>query len=145
MLTAVQFQSNPLFHGFIPPKYPDLMIDEFLSIAEAELEEHRQCMGAQFDRIVFLLTAHRLSKWNASGLLTDAAVTSVGVLPVSEIRQIVSSLSVSDEAGSESINFQPNSSNASDTGAEDLASTQFGAMYLTLFKKYKCSRSWMVI
>jgi len=145
-LTHVQFHSNPLFMSFVAPKYPDAVIDEFLSMAEDELNEHRGCMGTQFDRIASLLTAHRLTKWSSSGLLTSPAVTSVGILPVSEMRQLVSSLSVSDEAGSESITFQPNSSNSgADAGPEDFTSTQYGVMYLSLFSKYKCSRSWMVV
>jgi Protein of unknown function (DUF4054) len=142
-LSHTQFQSNSIFQGFASPKYSDAIIDDFLSIAEAELEEHRGCMGVQFNRIVFLLTAHRLTKWSAGGLLTIPGISPIGVMPIGEMRQLVSSLSVSDEAGSESINFQPNPSNA-DTGPEDLSSTSYGTLYLTLFKKYRCVRSWMV-
>jgi hypothetical protein len=146
MPTIADFHASPLFGSFIAPKYPDAIVGEILTMAEAELDEHRQCMGDQFDRITFLLTAHRLTKLNAAGLLTDPAAASVGVMSVSEMKQIVSSLSVSDEAGSESITFvQPNSSNSGiDKSSEDFASTQFGALYLTFFNKFRCPRSWMV-
>ena len=147
MPTIADFHAHPLFGSFIAPKYPDAIVQEFLTIAEAELEEHRSCMGIQFDRIVFFLTAHRLTKLNAAGLLTDSAAPSVGLMSVREMRQIVSNLSVSDEAGSESLTFvQPNSSNSGlDKSAEDFASTQFGVMYLTFFDKFRCPRSWMVV
>lgn len=146
MPTHVELLANPLFSSFTAPKYPSAIVDEFLSIADDELNEHRVCMGKQYDRILFLLTAHRLTKWSASGLLGDSGPASVGVMSVSEMRQMVSSLSVSDEAGSESVTFQPNSSNNTlDASPEDFTSTQFGVMYLSLFNKYKCRMSWMVI
>ena len=146
MATLAEFSANPLFSRFIAPKYPDAIVETFLSIASAELEEHRECMSKQFDLIAFLLAAHRLSKWSSAGLLGDSAVSSVGVLPVSEMRQIVSNLSVSDEAGSESITFrQSNPNPVTDNSAEDFASTEFGILYLSLFKKFRCPRSWAVI
>lgn len=147
MVAIADFHAHPLFGSFIAPKYPDAIVSEFLSIASDELEEHRSCMGTQFDRIAFFLTAHRLAKLNAAGLLTDPATASVGLMSVSEMRQVVSSLEVSDEAGSESVTFiQPNSSNSGlDKSAEDFASTSFGVMYLTLFNQFRCPRSWMVV
>lgn len=147
MVAIADFHAHPLFGSFIAPKYPDAIVAEFLSIAEAELEAHRSCMGVQFDRIAFFLTAHRLTKLNAVGLLTDPATASVGLMSVSEMRQVVSSLSVSDEAGSESVTFvQPNSSNSAlDKSGEEFISTSFGALYLTLFNKFRCPRSWMVV
>ena len=62
------------------------------------------------------------------------------------MRQIVSTLSVSDEAGSESITFQPKPANPTiDPSAEDFQSTEFGVLYLTMFKRFRCLRSWAVV
>lgn len=145
MTTVADFLANPLFARFTEPKYPAAIVDLFLSIAVVELEEHRPCMGSQFNLIAFLLTAHRLTKWSLAGLLAGSVVD-VSVLPLSEMRQIVSTLSVSDEAGSESITFQPKVPNPSlDTSAEDFISTEFGVLYLTMFKKFRCPRSWAVV
>jgi len=146
MATVADFLANPLFARFIAPKYPTAIVDLFLSIAVIELDEHRPCMGAQFDLISFLLSAHRLTKWASAGLLTGPAVVDVSILPLSEMRQIVSTLSVSDEAGSESITFQQNTANpAIDTSAEAFNSTEFGVLYLTMYKKFRCPRSWAVV
>ena len=146
MASVAEFLVNPLFSRFTAPKYPTATVDMFLSIALVELGEHRPCMGLQFDLISFLLTAHRLTKWSSAGLLTSSAATDVSVLPLSEMRQIVSNLSVSDEAGSESITFQQkNVSPLVDTSAEDFGSTEFGILYLTMFKKLRCPRSWAVV
>ena len=146
MATVVELLANPLFARFTAPKYPTAIVDLFLSIAVIELAEHRPCMGAQFDLISFLLSAHRLTKWASAGLLTGSAASDVSVLPLSEMRQIVSTLSVSDEAGSESITFQPKPANPTiDTSAEDFQSTEFGVLYLTMFKKFRCLRSWAVV
>ena len=145
MATVADFLANPLFARFTAPKYPTAIVDLFLSIAVVELAEHRPCMGTQFDLISFLLSAHRLTKWSLAGLLTDSASSDVSVLPLSEMRQIVSTLSVSDEAGSESITFQPKVPNPTiDTSAEDFQSTEFGILYLTMFKRFRCLRSWAV-
>ena len=145
MASVAEFLGNALFSRFTAPKYPTAIVDLFLSIAVVELDEHRRCMGAQFDLITFLLSAHRLTKWASAGLLTGT-VADVSVLPISEMRQIVSSLSVSDEAGSESITFQQkNASPTVDTSAEDFTSTEFGILYLTMFKKFRCPRSWAVV
>ena len=146
MSSVSEFLGNPLFARFIEPKYPNATVDIFLSIALVELDEHRPCMGLQFNLISFLLTAHRLTKWSSAGLLAGSAAVDVSILPISEMRQIVSTLSVSDEAGSESITFQPKASNpAIDTSAEDFVSTEFGVLYLTMFKKFRCPRSWAVV
>ena len=146
MGTVAEFLGNPLFSRFTGAKYPAATVGMFLSIAAIELDEHRAFMGAQFNLISFLLSAHRLTKWASAGLLTGPAVASISVLPISEVRQIVSSLSVSDEAGSESITFQQRPASPTvDTSAEDFASTEFGVMYLTLFKKFRCPRSWAVV
>ena len=146
MATVAEFLLNPLFSRFTGPKYPTATVDLFLSIAVIELDEHRRCMGFQFDLISFLLAAHRLTKWSSAGLLTGPAVVDVSTLPISEMRQIVSSLSVSDEAGSESITFQQNTVNpAIDTSAESFNSTEFGILYLSMFKKFRCPRSWAVV
>jgi len=145
MATVADFLANPLFARFTAPKYPTAIVDLFLSIAVVELAEHRPCMGTQFDLISFLLSAHRLTKWSLAGLLTGSVVD-VSVLPLSEMRQIVSTLSVSDEAGSESITFQPKVPNPTiDTSAEDFQSTEFGILYLTMFKRFRCLRSWAVV
>jgi len=146
MTTVADFLANPLFARFTAPKYPTATVDMFLSIAVVELTEHRACMGTQFDLISFLLSAHRLTKWASAGLLAGPTVIDVSVLPLSEMRQIVSTLSVSDEAGSESITFQQKPASPSvDTSAEDFQSTEFGVLYLTMFKKFRCLRSWAVI
>ena len=146
MATVAEFLGNALFSRFTAPKYPTAIVDLFLSIAVVELDEHRRCMGTQFDLIAFLLSAHRLTRWSSSGLLNGSAAADVSVLPLSEMRQIVSSLSVSDEAGSESITFQQKPSSPTvDTSAEDFNSTEFGILYLTLFKKFRCLRSWAVV
>lgn len=146
MATAAEFLLNPLFSRFVAPKYPTAIVDLFLSIAVVELADHRPCMGQQFDLISFLLTAHRLTKWSLAGLIASPAVVDVSVLPLSEMRQIVSSLSVSDEGGSESITFQPKPNNPSgDTSAEDFVSTEFGILYLTMFKKFRCPRSFAIL
>jgi len=146
MATVAEFLGNPLFSRFTGAKYPAATVDMFLSIAVIELDEHRPCMGAQFDLISFLLSAHRLTKWASAGLLTGPAVVDVSILPLSEMRQIVSTLSVSDEAGSESITFQQNTANpAIDTSAEAFNSTEFGVLYLTMYKKFRCPRSWAVV
>ena len=146
MATVAEFLLNPLFARFTAPKYPTAIVDMFLSIAVVELGEHRPCMGLQFDLISFLLSAHRLTKWSLAGLVSSSAASDVSILPLSDMRQIVSSLSVSDEGGSESITFQqkPAIPNA-DPSAEDFASTEFGVLYLTLFKKFRCLRSWAVV
>ena len=145
MTTVAELLANPLFARFTEPKYPAAIVDLFLSIAVTELEEHRTCMGMQFNLIAFLLSAHRLTKWSLAGLLAGSVVD-VSVLPLSELRQIVSTLSVSDEAGSESITFQPKVPNPSlDTSAEDFQSTEFGILYLTMFKRFRCLRSWAVV
>ena len=146
MVSVAEFLANPLFSRFTAPKYPTATVDLFLSIALVELGEHRPCMALQFDLISFLLTAHRLTRWSSAGLLTSSATTDVSILPLSEMRQIVSNLSVSDEAGSESITFQQKASSPLlDTSAEDFASTEFGILYLTMFKKFRCPRSWAVV
>lgn len=145
MATVAEFLGNALFSRFIAPKYPTAVVDMFLSIAAIELDEHRAFMGIQFNLISFLLSAHRLTKWSSAGLLAGT-VADVSVLPISEMRQIVSSLSVSDEAGSESITFQQKPASPTiDPSSEDFASTEFGVLYLTLFKKFKCPRSWAVV
>lgn len=141
MPTLSQFKTNPLLQTFNDPKYPDSVIEEFLSMAISELEEHRQCMGSQFDRIACMLTAHRISKWSAGGLFSGS---NVGELPLSEMRQIVSSLSVTDEGGSESVTFRQDQQNNSDKSSEDFGSTEFGRLYLSLYERYKCPRTWMV-
>lgn len=144
MPTQSEFIANPLFVSFVPPKYPIAVVDDFLTIADAELAEHKACMGAMYDRILFYLTAHRLTKWGASAANIEGAIGEV--LSVSEIRQIASSLSVSDESGSESVTFQPNSSNSAiDSSPEDFTSTQYGVLYLSLYKKFKCRTTWMVV
>lgn len=135
------FQANPLFAEFVEPKYDSAIVEEMLTIAEDGLENHRQCMGIHFSRCVFFLAAHRLVKFQASGMTRN----SVTDLSVAEMRQVVSSLSVSDEAGSESITFQSNpTSGAGSSGLEDFESTQFGILYLTFYNQYKCPRTWMV-
>ena len=146
MATASEFRSHPLFLSFTAPKYSDEHINVFLSMAEAELEGDRSCMGTQFTLICFLLAAHRLTRWSVLSLGNSSTVES---LSLSEIREVVDSLSVSDEAGSESINFrsQPASDISKITGGfdpEQLGSTTYGAMYLTLYSKNRCVRSWMV-
>jgi len=146
MTTVADFLANPLFARFTAPKYPTATVDLFLLIAVVELDEHRPCMGAQFNLISSLLSAHRLTKWASAGLLAGPTVIDVSVLPLSEMRQIVSTLSVSDEAGSESITFQPKPAIPSvDTSAEDFQSTEFGVLYLTMYKKFRCPRSWAVV
>lgn len=146
MATVAEFLGNPLFSRFTGAKYPTATVDMFLSIAVIELDEHRPCMGIKFDLIAFLLSAHRLTKWASAGLLAGPAVNSISVLPISEVRQIVSSLSVSDEAGSESITFQQKTPSPTlDPSAEDFTSTEFGVLYLTMFKKFRCLRSWAVV
>ena len=145
MATVAEFLGNALFSRFTAPKYPTAVVDMFLSIAAIELDEHRAFMGIQFNLISFLLSAHRLTKWSSAGILAGT-VADVSVLPISEMRQIVSSLSVSDEAGSESITFQQKSASGTiDPSSEDFASTEFGVLYLTLFKKFRCPRSWAVV
>lgn len=146
MATASEFRLNPLFASFTAPKYPDAIIDFFLSMAESELESDRECMESQFTLICLLLTAHRLIKWAAIGVGSSSITQD---LSLSEIREVVSSLSASDEAGSESINFRsPETSDISKiTGGfdpEQLGSTTYGSMYLTLYAKNRCVRSWMV-
>lgn len=144
MPTQAEFIANPLFESFVPPKYPIEIVNEFLFVSDAELSEHKDCMGQMYDRIVFYLTAHRLSEWSANQF-SLAEAQPAEVLPVSEIRRIVSSLSVSDEAGSESVSFQPLPSPGPGSSPEAFESTSYGRMYLSLFKRYKCINTWMVI
>lgn len=148
MATASEFRLNPLFTSFTAPKYPDAIIDVFLSMAESELESDRECTGNQFTLICFLLTAHRLVRWAVLSLNSGGA-GAIGSLSLSEVREIVDTLSASDEAGSESINFRsaPTTDISKVTGGfdpEQLASTTYGTMYLNLYSKNRCIRSWMV-
>ncbi len=144
MPTIADFHASPLFAHFVEPKYSAAIVDTFLSIAVDELEEHRDCMGNRFDLIAFLLAAHRLTRWKSSGI-DGGSTGSVSMMSVSEMRQIVSSLSVSDEAGSESITFQQGGSQGSGDGPENFQSTEFGVLYLSMFKKFRCPRSWTVL
>lgn len=146
MATASEFRSHPMFSSFTALKYPNEIIDVFLSMAESELEGDRPCMGTQFNLICFLLTAHRLTRW---AVLNLGNASTIETLSLSEVREVVDSLSVSDEAGSESINFRsaPASDISKITGGfdpEQLGSTTYGAMYLSLYSKHRCVRSWMV-
>lgn len=144
MPTIADFHANPLFAHFVEPKYSTAIVDAFLAIAVDELEEHRDCMGTRFDLIAFLLTAHRLTRWKSSGV-DESSTGSVSTMSVSEMRQIVSSLSVSDEAGSESITFQQGGSQGSGDDPENFQSTEFGVLYLKLFNKFRCPRSWVAL
>ena len=141
MPTIAEFRANPLFEAFPESKFRDAIVGEFLELSVAQLEGDRECLEAYFDRCCYLLAAHRLTKWNAAGA---SNTNSVSELSLAEMRDVVSSLSVSDEAGSESVSFRQAEGNSGKYDPDDLASTAYGKLYQALYSRFKCNRSWGV-
>lgn len=142
MPTLAEFRDDPLMQSLSPDRAPDSIVLAFLELAEIELEGDRNCLGTHYDRCVILLAAHKTSKWNSAGMANSANVEE---LPLSEIRNIVSNLSVSDEAGSQSISFKSEANGSQDKNEIEYSSTPYGQIYWPIYSANKCPRSWRTL